>query len=596
MTIKEFSQWLIKLEETKSRNEITIIISQLLSKLELAEVKKAIYMLQGQLYPVYKSLEFNFSVKLILKALSKIAPNVNVTEIYRKTGDVGLTAKEVVKLISSKPLNELSLFSFEKQKAVLSLIEVYSRLENIAAVDGKGSQEQKTMQYCELISGVDSQSAKYITRIILGDLRLGLSDKTILDALSWFINGDKSIRPLLDKAFGSKADLGELGFLVKTKAKNIVEELNGIHFEPGIPVLPKLVEREKDAESVFKRIPLGFVQQKLDGLRGQIHKINDEVNIYSRNMENMTNQFPEIVNAVSKLSCNSVIIDSEIIGFNPQTNDYFSYQETMQRKRKHNVDSYSDKFPAVAMCFDVIYLNGQDIAIQPIEKRLKLLKDLLNNNQTLRLLESKQFAKVEEVQSYFDESLKKGLEGIIIKQIGTQYEPGTRNFKWIKLKGNSLKSFVDTIDVAVLGYYAGRGNRAKFGVGAILAGIYDEEVDKYYSIGKIGTGMSEEMLKKIFQDLQPLAVLEKPLNYEVSKSLYPTQWVTPKIIIEVEADEITRSPNHTAALGVKTKVKNDNPGKGLSIRFPRLKIWNRDKKLPNSVKEIVRMYELRKTK
>lgn len=618
MNFSNFSYFLSKIELTTKRLEFTSLLSEFLSELKGDEIKYAMYLMQGQLAPKYKAIEFNMSGKLVLRALSEIIKDPEkVNKMYLEFGDAGLVAEKILA---------------ENNDQNLSIIEVYKFLEEIAFASGKGSQEKKLESYKNLVSKLNGKSAKYVTRVIIGNLRLGMSDKTILDSLSWFRGGDKSLRKVLDSTYGVRADIGYLAKLVVETPPNIniSNILLDIKLEPKTPVASKLVERESSSANVWKRMPNCFVQPKLDGLRGQIHYINNpksdiisskimqtenlkkgnanqqelgicnldlgSAHVFSRNMENITAQFPEILRDVAKLGVDSIILDSEIIGFNTETGEYLNFQETIKRKRKFDIEETAAKIPVKAMCFDILFLNGQDLTAKPIEFRLQILKEVLEKNKTdsLLMLETKQMASEEELNDYFTYKISMGLEGIITKEKGSIYEPGTRNFKWIKLKANTQSEMVDTIDVTVLGYFTGKGARAKFGIGTLLAGVYDPNEDKFYSIGKVGSGFTDENLGIIFNDLQKLKVDSKPENVIVDKNMHPDVWVDPKIVMEIDADEITRSPIHTAAKGIKTNVKKDDFEKGLSIRFPRMKIWMRDKDLPNTVQEIVRMYELRK--
>jgi DNA ligase-1 len=314
-------------------------------------------------------------------------------------------------------------------------------------------------------------------------------------------------------------------------------------------------------------------------------------------MEDMTENFPDIAKSVSEIGVNSIILDSEIIGYDKENDRYLTYQETMQRRRKYDIDKYTTSIPVRAMYFDILYLNGEDLTRKPLSERMDILVEVMKDSDSnLVMLETKQMSDVEELQTYFQAQVQKGLEGIIAKMSDSKYEPGSRNYKWIKLKASSVSELVDTVDVAVLGYYTGRGQRAKFGVGALLTGVYDPETDTYFSVGKVGTGITDELFGKISQDLKPFEIESKPENVEVNSTLNPDVWVEPKVIIEIDADEITRSPNHTAAKGIKTDVPGDKPDRGLSLRFPRLKIWNRDKDIPTTVQELVKMYKMRKNK
>lgn len=599
MTIADFSKKLEALEQTSGRNDMTTALFDLYKELNGDEIKVVMYFLIGRLAPKFEDIEFNFSRKLIIKGLVQaIGDEKVVNDAYKRFGDVGLAA-ENLKDNYTFQTSDLGAFDtlIETDNSLnnLSILDVFKRLSEISDLEGKGSQDGKINKYIELAKNLDSLSLRYVSRIIVGDLRLGISEKTLLDSLSWYLKGDKSLRKLLDKAFGFRADIGEIAKIV-IESNDPETDLGNIEIEPGTPIASKLVERESNSEKVWERMPECFVQPKLDGLRGQLHFSNKTGEIFSRNMENMTENFPDLVEALKNLNVDSVILDSEIIGYDNEKDEYLSYQETMTRRRKYEVEEFVKNVPVRAMCFDILYLNGEDYSRRKIEERIKKLEEVLKNSESLKMLETIQMKSEVELEDYFSEKVLSGLEGIITKEKESIYEPGTRNYTWIKLKANTRSDLVDTIDVVVLGYYNGRGQRAKFGLGALLTGVYDPEKDEYYSIGKVGTGITDEMFKKIKDDTQKYELSEKPGNYIVDSTLVPDTWLEPKIVIEIDADEVTRSPNHTAARGIKADVTKDDSEKGLSVRFPRLKIWDRDKDYPNTVGELVRLYELRKNK
>ncbi|MFS8131117.1 MAG: ATP-dependent DNA ligase [Candidatus Dojkabacteria bacterium] len=597
MKFIEFAKFLNDVEQVSGRNEITVRLAEFLKTSTPEEAKHIMYFLLGRLAPKFVPLEFGFSDKMILKGLSQ-SYSEDPKKILGQLGDIGLVAFKL-KSESKEVVNESLQTEDHEVIKLESVIDIYNALEKLAKMEGKGSQEEKVNLYKSIISKVEALSAKYISRIIVGDLRIGFSEKTILDALSWYVTGDKSLRADIDLAFGARADVGDLAKIVLGTSKDKVKEvLDNIKIMPLTPVASKLVERESSAAAVWERMPNTIVQPKLDGLRGQIH-LDDKHNaaIFSRNMESLTDQFPEIIDAVKNLGVKSIILDSEIIGFDEVSDSYRTYQDTMKRRRKNDIESFSKDIPVRAMCFDVLYLNGEDLTRKPVEERVEILKGLFGKKSALTLLETKQMQSAEELEAFFEDKVGMGLEGIIAKQPGTNYDPGTRNFKWIKLKANTKTELVDTIDVVVMGYFYGQGARSKSGFGALLAGVYNPKDDKYYSIGKVGSGFKDDEAPKMFEDMEKVKFIkqdELPAQYVVAKTLFPDVWIEPKIIMEIVADEITRSPNHTAAQGQPAKVKGDDPEKGLSIRFPRIKKWGRDKDLPNTTDEILRMYELRK--
>jgi DNA ligase 1 len=571
MLFVDFVGYLEKLEKTSSRLELTRLLSELIGDLSVEEVQPAMYLLLGRVSPKFSPLEFNYSVKLIIKALdgsnSSLLFGYEETsyaeELFKKHGDIGLTIEE---FIISKA-NRVS-----KQE----LMDVYDFLVDLVGIQGSGSQSVKTEKVQNILRKLSPIEGKYVGRIIVGKLRLGVNDKTILDALSWFKRGDKSLREDLTRAFGVCTDIGMLAkVVVRSICENLIEELSTIKLTPGVPVASKLVEREKDSSVIFDRMNEMYVQPKLDGLRIQIHKWvehgKSRVELYSRNLENMTAMFPEVVEAVLEMDIESVVFDSEVIGYSPKTGNYLPFQDTIQRKRKNDIDIVMKSIPVRGEIFDILFLDGEDLTEEPIETRLKILQGVLSKNDstTLRQLKTVFIVKQEELERFFNSCVEDGLEGVIAKLKGTVYGAGTRNFDWIKLKASARKDMVDSVDAVVMGYYLGGGKRSKFGVGAILIGVFDPVDDNYKTIAKVGTGITEEQLQTIKADLDALKI-QKPNNYMVDKNLEADVYVKPEIIVVVEADEITRSKMHSASI--------DSDGRGLSLRFPRLIEWNRKDK------------------
>ena len=596
MIFADFAKFLDDIENTSSRNEMTENLAEFMKELEGEEIKQIMYLMGGRLVPKYVDLEFNISDKLVVRALAELESREEggeeelvkeLTKKLREVGDVGLLAEDILTTVGTG------------RDQCPHISEVYVLLETIANFSGTGSQEQKIQGMKELFLMLDPISARYVARIIIGKLRLGLSDKTILDALSWAKVGDKSLRKDIERAFGAKADIGEMADLVLgTGDSELVDLLAQIKMEAGFPVAAKLVEREKTAEGVFKRLGACILQPKLDGMRAQIHKkSNGDVQVYSRGMENLTAMFPDLVESVKKLDVDSIIIDSEAIGYDYIDDVFVSFQQTMSRPRKGG--ERPDDLPSIkAMSFDLLYLNGEDVSQWPLEDRLAKLKEIVDANQddAIDLLESPLLKEEGQVEEYFQDAVSRGLEGVIAKKLGTPYDPGTRNYDWIKLKANTQSHLVDTVDAVVIGYYGGKGVRAKFGIGTLLVALYNPKNETYDSVAKVGSGVKDDQWEQIKKDLSELEIESQPENVIVEKILHPDVWVRPEIVIEVLADEITRSPSHSAGKDIKASFETDHKGRGLSLRFPRLQVWNRDKGPEQATTdvELVKMFELRK--
>jgi len=476
-------------------------------------------------------------------------------------------------------------------KTNLTVSDVFEKLSSLVHTTGKDSTATKISILSDLLSDLDGNSARYVVRMVLGKLRLGFSDKTILDALSVTISNDKSSREVIEKAYYRCSDLGMIASILHDKGIKGIEHISLI---PSVPVFAKLVERASSVDEILKRIPTPLFQPKYDGMRGQIHLFTDEkgkrhVKIFSRRLEDLTEMFPDICEDILASDIKSVILDSEIIGFNQETNEFFPFQETMQRKRKFNVSDLAAKIPVISFVFDILYLNGKDLTDETLEKRMEILTKFFSDNHfsILRKSESIVMHSKEEAEKYFYTCVENGLEGIIAKDLQTPYSPGTRNFEWIKLKRASVNELNDTIDCIVLGYYHGHGQRAKYGVGALLIGIYNSDEDRFETIAKLGSGIKDDQLGSLRKTLDGMKENSLESNVIVDKKLIPDVIVEPKMVVVVRADEITRSSLHTAG--------RNKEGIGYALRFPRM-IEIREDKAPDEITSLTEIEHITKSK
>lgn len=599
-----------KMEGTASRLELTALFAHLLSKAFSDEVAPLCYLSLGRLGPKFDPLEFSLSDKLILRSLS-VAFDVPVTRLqqqYKKEGDLGETAFQ----LRSKIKEQRS--ETRVKTSIPTLHNVYEELFEIAEDSGMGSQDRKIVALARLLQKLDSLGAKYVVRIIMGKLRLGFSDVTILDALSVLLTGDKSAREIVERAYNLSADIGFIAEVAKEKG---LAGLMKVHAQVGVPIRTAMAERLPNPAAIVEKLTEFAVEAKYDGFRVQIHlnaidqksKIKDQkhklkvksntqlsfvgeatqggplVRIFSRNLEDLTGSFPDIVKAVQKLPVKRAIFDAEAIAYNPDTEEFLAFQETVQRRRKHNIASKQKEIPLRVFVFDLLYLDDTDLLEEPFEKRRQLLEKMLGESPhaDIVLTHQDKVSSEEGVLRLFNLYVSEGLEGVMCKKLDSIYQAGARNFNWIKYKRIESGELQDTIDAVVLGYYRGRGRRAGFGIGAFLVGVSADEKSKgksqlgYVTIAKIGTGVTDEMwgiLKKGFDEYK---VGSCPPEYSVDKSLNCDVWVRPAIIVEIRADEITNSPNHSS---------------GFALRFPRLVRLREDREEPTTLDEIKRLYEI----
>jgi len=413
-------------------------------------------------------------------------------------------------------------------------------------------------------------------------LRTGFSDMTVLDSLSWMIAGDKSLRKDLEQIYNVRADLGEV--VEKVKEYNSDKAIKLIKPEPeiGTPVLMARGERAASAREIWERTGQAAMEYKLDGLRIQAHIKSGKVNLFSRGLENVTEMYPDVVDGLEKQIKQECIVEGEMIAVG-KNGKFLTFQETVQRKRKYNITEMVGKIPLKLYVFDILAADGKGYLDLPNDKRRELLEAALDTRKgdTVRLMPRKIAHGVTDIEKYFAEAIKDGTEGIFVKKLDSVYQAGSRNFNWIKYKKSYDKSTIaDTIDAVVMGYDAGQGKRSGFGIGDFLIGVYEPKEDKYLTVAKIGTGLTDEEWREMKAQGSKYNVPSKPGNYEVSKLMGCDVWVKPKIVVEIKADEITKSPMHTS---------------GYALRFPRLVGW-REKQPEDatSVGEIIKLYQMQK--
>ncbi len=323
------------------------------------------------------------------------------------------------------------------------------------------------------------------------------------------------------------------------------------------------------------------MEPKYDGLRTQIHAWQDnspsgdllnltsqiKVKIFSRNLEDISLMFPEISDSVRQLMAatgiKGVILDGESIAYDPKTKVFFPFQETIKRKRKHAISDTSRRLPVKTFVFDILFYDGSDLISQPLKLRRQKLNDFLNRPAgCLKLTPQHKVESVKQMLTWFGKYIDANLEGIMSKKPDSPYRAGSRDFSWVKFKPSAFNSIEDTLDLLVLGWYQGKGKRNQFGIGAFLVGVYDKANDRYLTVSKIGTGLTDDQWRDLYQRCQKLQTTVKPANYQVSKDLFCDSWLKPSLVVEIKADEITKSPLHSSSY---------------ALRFPRLVKFRDDK-------------------
>jgi len=573
-----------KISSTTSRLEITDILVNLLKKASKENVDKIVYLTQGKLYPDYVGLELGFAEKFMVRALS-LATGVNVNKIneeLKKKGDIGIIAQEIITQKRQAALFEFIGLNEEK----LTVDEVYETLDKVAKITGEGSQDAKIKIISGLLKKATPNEAKYLARTIVGTLRLGLADMTILDAIAIAYLGSKDYRELVERAYNVSSDLG---YVAKVALNEGIEGLKKIKVRIGIPVRPMLAERAESVEEIFTRLGPKFIAEyKYDGERVQIHKKGNEFILFSRSLENITNHYPDIIeNIKNNLKANEVILEGEIVAVNSLTGEMLPFQELMHRRRKYDVEKAIEEYPTVVYLFDIIYIDGEELIDLPILKRKEFLEKIVVTNDYIRLAVGKLVSNEEEFTKFFNEAVASGCEGLMCKSIKDDsiYKAGSRGFLWIKFKRSYQSKMIEPIDVVVVGGFYGTGRRAGK-LGGLLVAVYDDKNDVFKTICKLGSGFTDEDLEKLPKLLEPYKI--DHIHPRVVSKIDADVWYVPNFVIEVIGDEITLSPIHTTAQGLISKDS------GLAIRFPRFTGRYREDKKPEDAtteEEVIEMYK-----
>ena len=582
MTFLKLSKYLNKLEETSSRLKITEILAQLLKEAKISEVDKLSYLILGYLVPPYRGIEFSLAEKMMMRVVARAfaVDKKIVHRQYKKVGDLGIVGESFCQTAHSR--------------SSLSVLQVYDRLLAVAQESGEGSQERKIAGMAKLLQDLDTLSVRFVVRIPLKKLRLGFSEITLLDALSWMISGSKKHREEIEAAYNVCADIGPIAKIIK---KSGLLGLKKVKISLGTPVMPALCQRLPTPEEMVKKMcpassDMVAVEPKYDGTRLEVHfkrgkRESRLVKMFTRNLENVAFMFPDIAQALTKeVKAKSIILDGEIIGYDQKTGRLLAFQETVKRKRKHGVQEASTQIPLRYFCFDVLYYNGHSLLMMPFSERRQILEKVvspfrLGGAKTIVLSPQITTNDPQVLRHYHDKQIRRGLEGVVVKKWRAPYDVGKRGFTWVKFKhakGKRGGGLADTIDGVVMGYYRGRGRRAAFGIGTFLLGVRKGKSDgQFLTVSKVGTGLTDEQWRKMRRRCDQAMVSERPKEYDVDKNLQPDVWCRPMITVEVEADNITRSPIHTA---------------GLALRFPRL-VRFRDDKNANEVMTVEEVKKLR---
>ena len=551
MKFSIISDALQKMEETSKRLELTDILVKLIKEIPDDVISKTIYLIQGKLRPNFEGVELGIAEKLVMRAMSKSSgiPLKNIEQDYNKGGDLGQTAENI--------LREKIQTTFTSE--TITLEKVYETLFKIAKLEGKGSQEMKMRYVSSMLNDATPQEAKFILKILLGTLRLGIAENTVMDALAIAFTGKKENREVIENAYNVSSDLGKVAEVLSVDG---IEQIKRFQIKLFSPIRPMLADRIKSEEDTVKKFQEEFAAEfKLDGERAQIHKQKDRIMIFSRSLENITSYYPDIVEKISeKIVAENVILEAEVVAMNSNSGDFLPFQELMHRRRKYEIDEAVAKYPITVNFFDILFSDEKNCMDMKYLERRKLLEKIIKQDNFARLIPMSIIESEEQILEVLENSINSGCEGLMLKHLDSTYRAGIRGSNWLKLKREYQNELGDSLDLVVVGAFFGKGRRTgKYGT--LLLATYNDEEDTFPSICKVGTGFTDESLDQLYQILSPKVPLKK--NPRIVSEMEADVWFEPELVIEIVASEITQSPIHKTALD---KIKENA---GLALRFPK---------------------------
>ena len=538
-----------KLEKTSSRLEMTSIVADFLAEVPREDLQIILLFLRGRVFPSWSEKELGIGHKMVIKAISIVSgiPENKVEDKIRETGDTGIAAEQ---LMVKKA--QTTLFTER-----LTVRKVYENLNKLASLTGKGSQDKKISYIAELLSFSQPKESRYLVRTILEELRLGVGEGIVRDAIAQSFQVDPR---LVERAYSLSSDLGEVARIAKSEGNDGLKKIN---LMPGRPMEVMLAQKAKDIQEVLDKFKIVAFEIKYDGARIQIHKDNSKVHLFTRRLENVTKQFPEIVkSAKENIKGDSAIVEGEMVAIKGLDDRHpRPFQDLSRRiKRKYDIPEMVKKIPVEINLFDVVFYEGESKIGEKFKNRRKLLEKIIMETDTFKLAEQSITNSIEEADKFYRRALNLGHEGVMAKNLDAPYQPGSRVGYMYK-----IKPIMETLDLVIIGATWGEGRRAHW-LASFLLAVLDPDTGEFLTIGKMGTGFTDEQFREMTETLKG----------EISEQMGKEVKLKPKVVVEVAYEEIQKSPTYSS---------------GYALRFPRL-VRVRTDKGPQDADTLQRVEEL----
>ena len=575
-----------KVSSTNKRLEILDFLSEFFIKIKenpeySKNLEKIVYLMRGTLYPeILEQPKLGLAEKSLIDFLSRYySVDLNKLKTHvRKSGDLGVTAESIARKLKSKKGQITSFIGIKED--TLSVSNIYQKLEEIAKISGAKSLDKKFSKLKWLLARSNPKMVKYIIKIILSNLRLRVADPTIMDSLAVAYFDNKAMRSEIERAYNVHPDLGYIARIIHEDGLKGLKEIN---IQVGTPIRMMLASRLNYTQIFPKLGGKNFVSEfKLDGERLQIHKNGNKVKIFSRKLKDISNQYPDVQKSViDNIDADKAIIEGEAVAID-EFDEMLPFQVLITRKRKYDIEGTVKKVRVCVFIFDLLYLerndNKEEVMDYPLLKRRSLLKEIIKQTDTIRIVKGKIINSTDELVEFFKESKLNRCEGLMNKSIDPDtsvYKAGNRGFLWIKLKSLEAGRLSDSIDAVVIGANWGKGRRANR-FGALIVAVLNAKTGKFEMITRVASGFSDDDLDGFTETFKELTVTKKAENVICGEKL--DVWFKPAVVVEIVGDELTVSS--TADLGY-------------SVRFPVFQRIRDDKGRDDitTVEEIKNLYE-----
>jgi DNA ligase-1 len=554
-----------RLERTSSYLEKNSIIVDLFKRTPHEEMERVVLLMLGRPWPAYVSKETGVGLQQLKKAIAS-ASGYSMSEVEKLMRELGDLGEVAARLVGRR--RQVTLFTER-----LTVKRVFEKIKELPEITGEGSVDRKIASVSELLASASPIEAKFIVRTVLGDLRIGVAEGRLRDAIAQAFDLDPDE---VEHAYMLTTDYS---LVAKAASQGGREGLKRLSITVGHPVSPMLAQRAEDIGEIMERMGgKAAFEIKLDGIRVQVHRSGNNIQIFTRRMEDYTSMFPDMIEPLRKsIAVDSAVLDGELVAIDPRSGKPMPFQEVLKRRRKYGIAKAAGEIPVEVHFFDVLLAEGRMMIDEPYVKRRKVLERIVREGDRVKVVEQRVLSNPDDIKKFVEEALALGHEGLMAKDLNSTYRAGRREFLWLK-----LKPVLETLDLVVVGAHYGKGKRA--GVfGSYVLAARDAETGRYKTVTRCGSGFTDDDLKDLTTRFKKIAM--KSPHEDVDIEIECDVYFPPEVVFEIAYEEIQKSPEekHTSLMG---------------LRFPRFVRIREDRRAEEAttVGDIEELFELQERK